>query len=85
LGSPLYLALLGCCPVPTAEPLPPGVWGGGLAVVATSRAAAERMASDEPSGQAGYRVLSVDAWRLDLGLAAPIASALKTLNLLDAK
>ena len=77
--------LMSCGPVPAAAPLPPGVWGGGLAVVATSRAEAERMASDEPSGQAGYRVLSVDAWRLDFGLAAPIAAALKTLNLLDAK
>jgi hypothetical protein len=28
----------------------------------------------------GYRAVSVQSWRLDYGLAAPIANALVTLN-----
>ena len=72
--------LMSCGPVGAVAELGPGVWSGGLAVVATSRAEAERLARDEPSGQAGYRTLSVRGWTVHQGLAAPIASVLRTLN-----
>ncbi len=72
--------LMSCGPVSRDVPLGPGIWGGGLGIVATSRAEAEHIASVEPSGQAGYRHLSVSGWTLDYGLAAPIGKALVTLN-----
>src|SRR5688572_12682425 len=37
--------LMSCGPVEPRHGLPPGVWGGGLAIVATSRAEAERIAA----------------------------------------
>jgi uncharacterized protein YciI len=74
--------LMSCGPVQPAQPLSPGIWGGGLGVVATSRAEAERIAESEPSGRAGYRLLSVRGWTIQYGLAAPIAQALQTLNAL---
>jgi uncharacterized protein YciI len=72
--------LMSCGPVLPAQPIAPGIWGGGLGIVATSRPEAERIAALEPSGVMGYRALSVHGWRLDYGLAAPIAKALVTLN-----
>jgi uncharacterized protein YciI len=72
--------LMSCGPVQPAQPLAAGIWGGGLGIVATSREDAERIAESEPSGQAGYRVLSVRGWRMQHGLAAPIAQALQRLN-----
>ena len=74
--------LMSCGPVEPNRSLPSGVWGGGMGVVATSRQEAERIAADEPSGRAAYRILSVRSWRLQYGLAAPIAEALVTLNAL---
>ena len=74
--------LMSCGPVEPARPLAQGVWGGGLGVVATSREEAEAIAAREPSGVAGYRVLSVRGWTMQYGLAAPIAEALQTLNAL---
>jgi len=76
--------LMTCGPVQPSQPLAPGIWGGGLGIVATSRAEAERIAESEPSGRAGYRVLSVRGWTMQYGLAAPIATALQTLNALPA-
>jgi hypothetical protein len=72
--------LLGCGPLQSTKPLAQGVWGGGLGIVATSRAEADDIARREPSGVAGYRELSVIPWTLNYGLAAPIAGALATLN-----
>jgi uncharacterized protein YciI len=72
--------LLSCGPVEPLRALPPGVWGGGLGVVATSREEAEAIAAREPSGVAGYRKLSVRGWTVQYGLAASIAEALQTLN-----
>ena len=72
--------LMSCGPVQPAQPLADGVWGGGLGIVATSRAEAERIAAVEPSGREGYRRLLVSDWRLDYGLAAPIGRALVALN-----
>jgi uncharacterized protein YciI len=59
--------LLSCGPVQAAAPLAPGIWGGGLGVVATSRGVAEQIAANEPSGIAGYRTLAVDpgGWTTD--------------------
>jgi uncharacterized protein YciI len=74
--------LLSCGPVAAPSPLGPGIWGGGLGVVATSRADAEHIAAMEPSGQAGYRRLSVRGWTIASGLAKPIAQALLRLNTL---
>ncbi len=74
--------LMSCGPVQPPQPLQPGIWGGGLGVVATSRAEAERIAASEPSGLAGYRKLSVRGWTMQYGLAAPIAQALQRLNAL---
>jgi uncharacterized protein YciI len=74
--------LMSCGPVQPPQPLAPGIWGGGLGIVATSRAEAERIAAAEPSGRAGYRALSVRGWTMQYGLAAPIAQALQTLNAL---
>ena len=74
--------LLCCGPIEPARALPPGVWGGGLGVVATSRGEAEAIAAREPSGLAGYRKLSVRGWTVQYGLAAPIAEALQALNAL---
>jgi uncharacterized protein YciI len=74
--------LMTCGPVQPPQPLAPGIWGGGLGIVATSRAEAERIAETEPSGRAGYRVLSVRGWIMQNGLAAPIAEALVALNAL---
>jgi uncharacterized protein YciI len=71
--------LLNCGPLAPKEPLAPGVWGGGLAVFATSRAETEAIAVAEPSGVAGYRSLTVRSWTLDYGLAAPIAASLLRL------
>ena len=79
-GNEMQAKLMSCGPVQSVEPLPEGVWGGGLGVVATSREEAEKIAAEEPSRRAGYRRLSVQSWRLDFGLAAPIAKALATLN-----
>lgn len=76
--------LMSCGPVGPAEPLGPGIWSGGLAVVATSRDEAELLAQQEPSGQAGYRTLSVRGWTVGQGTAAPIARVLHTLNVLPA-
>ena len=72
--------LLSCGPVESSEPLAPGIWGGGLGILATSREEAERIAAAEPSGQAGYRRLSVRGCDLKFGLAKPIAQALQRLN-----
>lgn len=72
--------LMSCGPVEPPVALPPGIWGGGMGVVATSRQEAEAIAAAEPSGVAGYRALSVEAWLMDYGLAAPIARALVTVN-----
>ena len=72
--------LLACGPLQSAKPLAPGVWGGGLGMLATSRAEADDIARCEPSGVAAYRKLSVIPWTLDYGLAAPIAASLVTLN-----
>ena len=72
--------LMSCGPVEPAAPLPPGVWGGGLAVVAGSREEVEAIAAAEPSGRAGYRKLSVAGWTLTHGLAAPIGRALEALS-----
>jgi uncharacterized protein YciI len=74
--------LLSCGPVEPPRALAPGVWGGGLGVVATSRGEAEAIAAREPSGLAGYRKLSVRGWTVQYGLAAPIAEALQALNAL---
>jgi uncharacterized protein YciI len=74
--------LMSCGPLEAAQPLGPGIWGGGLGIVATSRTEAERLASVEPSGVAGYRSLSVRAWILDYGLAAPLGKALQAVNAL---
>jgi uncharacterized protein YciI len=74
--------LMSCGPVQPSQPLQPGIWGGGLGIVATSREEAERIADSEPSGRAGYRVLSVRGWTMQYGLAAPIATALQALNAL---
>jgi uncharacterized protein YciI len=74
--------LMTCGPVQPPRPLAQGIWGGGLGIVATSRAEAERIADSEPSGRAGYRVLSVRGWTMQYGLAAPIATALQTINAL---
>ena len=63
--------LVSCGPVEPSQPLAPGVWGGGLGVLATSREEALRIAGSEPSGREGYRVLSVRRWTLQYGLAAP--------------
>jgi uncharacterized protein YciI len=70
--------LLSCGPFEI--PHAPGIWGGGLAVVATDFNRAEELRAAEPSGQAGYRSLSVEPWVMDYGLAAPIAKALENLN-----
>ena len=75
--------LMSCGPVQPAQPLADGVWGGGLGIVATSRAEAERIAAVEPSGREGYRNLLVSDWTLDYGLAAPIGQALVALNQLS--
>jgi uncharacterized protein len=72
--------LLSCGPVEPAGPLAPGIWGGGLGVLATNREEAQRIADSEPSGREGYRALSIRRWTLQYGLAAPIAQALTTLN-----
>ena len=72
--------LMSCGPVEPASALAPGVWGGGMGVVAASPETAQAMAAAEPSGVMGYRTLSVEPWRMDYGLAAPIARALATLN-----
>ena len=74
--------LMSCGPVGPVEPLGPGIWSGGLGVVATSRDGAERLAQSEPSGRAGYRTLSVRGWTVRQGMAAPIARALHALNAL---
>ena len=74
--------LMSCGPVGPVEPLGPGIWSGGLGVVATSRDGAQRLAQSEPSGRAGYRMLSVRGWTVRQGMAAPIARALHTLNAL---
>ena len=74
--------LMSCGPVGPAEPLGPGIWSGGLGVVATTRDEAERLAADEPSGRAGYRALTVRGWTVHHGIAAPIARALRALNAL---
>ena len=76
--------LMSCGPVEAPKPLAPGIWGGGLGIVATSREEAQAIADREPSGQAGYRVLSVRGWSMQYGLAAPIAQSLYTLNHLPA-
>ena len=65
---------------PFEIPHAPGIWGGGLAVVATDADKAEELRAAEPSGQAGYRVLTVEPWVMNYGLAAPIAKALENLN-----
>jgi len=74
--------MMSCGPLEPAAPLAPGIWGGGLGIFATTRAEAERIASIEPSGRAGYRRLTVQTWVVDYGVAAPIARALATLNTL---
>jgi uncharacterized protein YciI len=74
--------LMSCGPVESMRPLAPGVWGGGLGVVATTREEAEAIAAREPSGIASYRALSVRGWTMQYGLAAPIAEALHALNAL---
>lgn len=65
---------------PFEIPHAPGIWGGGLAVVATDAATAEELRAAEPSGQAGYRSLTAEPWTMNYGLAAPIAKALEHLN-----
>jgi uncharacterized protein YciI len=74
--------LMSCGPVQLSTPPGAGIWGGGLAVVATRRAEAEQIAAVEPSGLAGYRKLTVQSWRMDYGLAAPLGKVLETLNAL---
>jgi uncharacterized protein YciI len=74
--------LMSCGPLESTKSLSPGVWGGGLAVVATSREEAEIIARSEPSGRAGYRALSVHSWTLNYGLAAPIGKALRAVQAL---
>jgi len=74
--------LMSCGPVQSPEPLRPGIWGEGLGVLAASPHAAEQIAAAEPSGQAGYRRISLRGWTLNFGLAAPIAKALQSLNAL---
>jgi len=74
--------LMSCGPVDPATPLAPGIWGGGLGVVAVGRAEAEAIAAAEPSGKAGYRTLRVEPWHLQHGVAAPIGRALAALNAL---
>lgn len=76
--------LMSCGPVQPEQPLGQGIWGGGLGIVATSKAGAEHIAGVEPSGRAGYRHLSVSGWTLNYGLAAPIGQALVSLNSLPA-
>ena len=51
-----------------------------MGVAAVSRETAQAMAAAEPSGLMGYRTLRVEPWRMDYGLAAPIARALTTLD-----
>ena len=75
--------LMTCGPVEPVYPLAQGIWGGGMGVVATSRAEAERIASVEPSGVAGYRRLWVRGWTMERGLALPIAQAMVKLNSLS--
>lgn len=79
-GNEMDARLMTCGPVEALQPLPSGIWGGGLGVFAASRDEAEYLASVEPSGQAGYRTLSVETWTVEYGLAAPIAKSLETLN-----
>ena len=76
--------LMSCGPVQPPQALQPGIWGGGLGIVATSREEALRIAESEPSGRVGYRVLSVRGWTMQYGLASPIAQALVALNALPA-
>lgn len=76
--------LMSCGPIEPSEPLAPGIWGGGLGIVATSQAEADRIADIEPSGKAGYRTVSARPWTMDYGLAVPIAQGLTTLNSLPA-
>lgn len=70
-------ALMSCGPL---GPRRYDVWGRGLAVVATSRREAERIATTEPSDEAGFRTVSVHDWTLTHGLSLPIAQALVTVN-----
>jgi uncharacterized protein YciI len=77
-GNEMRAQLMSCGPFEI--PHAPGIWGGGLAVVATDRSHAEEMRDAEPSGQAGYRSLSVESWVMDYGLAAPVAKALENLS-----
>jgi uncharacterized protein YciI len=77
-GNEMRAQLMSCGPFEI--PHAPGIWGGGLAVVATDAGKAEELRAAEPSGQAGYRVLTVEPWVMNFGLAAPIAQALATLN-----
>ena len=72
--------MMSCGPIFSSTPNPPDTWVSGLGIFATSRDEAERLAAIEPSGLMGYRAVSVQSWRLDYGLAAPIANALVTLN-----
>lgn len=77
-GNEMRARLMSCGPFEIAHP--PGIWGGGLAVVAATSSEAEETRSAEPSGLAGYRLLTVEPWVLDYGIAAPVAKALETLN-----
>lgn len=74
--------LMSCGPVEPAGALGPGIWPGGLGVVATSRDEAERIADSEPSGRAGFRAVSIRGWTVRQGIAAPIARVLHRLNAL---
>jgi uncharacterized protein YciI len=76
--------LLSCGPVRTSQPLPPGIWGGGLGVFAASRERAAAIATAEPSRVAGYRTITIRSWRIEYGLAAPVAEALARLDSLPA-
>jgi uncharacterized protein YciI len=77
-GNEMRARLMSCGPFEIAHP--PGIWGGGLAVVAADEHEAEEMRAAEPSGQIGYRTLTVEPWVVDYGVAAPIAKALETLG-----
>ena len=77
-GNEMRAQLMSCGPFEI--PHTPGIWGGGLAVVATDADKAEELRAAEPSGQAGYRSLTVEPWVMNYGLAAPIAQALEKLN-----
>ncbi|MEK9658456.1 MAG: hypothetical protein VW450_00705 [Chloroflexota bacterium] len=74
--------LMSCGPLEPLAPLSPGIWGGGLGVFAVGAEQAMRIAAEEPSGKRGYRIVTASPWTLELGIAAPIATALTAVSVL---